>query len=50
MERQKMIKVIDKSERKEEVDLKMAKRKEDLDRIRGMRKIIDPERGPENKR
>jgi len=42
--------VIDKSERKEEFNLKTAERKEDLDRIRGMRKVIDPERGPESKR
>ncbi|WP_162991014.1 hypothetical protein [Biomaibacter acetigenes] len=50
MEKQQKIKVIDRSERKEEIDLKMAERKEDLDRIRGMRKVIDPERRPENKR
>jgi hypothetical protein len=35
---------------KEEVSHELAVRKEDLDRIRGMRKVVDPERGPENKK
>jgi hypothetical protein len=33
---------------KEPVQLK-GNRKDDLDRIRGVRKRVDPERGPENK-
>jgi len=35
---------------KEEVSRDLAVRKEDLNRIRGMVKVVDPERGPENKK
>ncbi|TYP56778.1 hypothetical protein [Thermosediminibacter litoriperuensis] len=35
---------------KEETTLESAVRKEELNRIRGMRKVVDPERGPENKK
>ncbi|MCR4431419.1 MAG: hypothetical protein NUV45_10420 [Tepidanaerobacteraceae bacterium] len=48
--RQKRIRIIDDSQHKVKFNLKTAERKEDLDRIRGLRKLIDPERGPENKR
>ncbi|MCF6097502.1 hypothetical protein L1766_10960 [Thermovorax subterraneus] len=40
----------EKATRKEEVSRELAVRKEDLDKIRGMRKVVDPERGPENKK
>ncbi|ADL08192.1 hypothetical protein [Thermosediminibacter oceani] len=35
---------------KEEIAPELAVRKEDLNRIRGLRKVVDPERGPENKK
>ncbi|HHW01961.1 MAG TPA: hypothetical protein GXX35_03995 [Thermoanaerobacterales bacterium] len=47
---QKKAKSPGKCERREEIDFRAAERKEDLDRLRGMKKVVDPERGPENKR
>lgn len=50
MKGQQKIRITDKPERKEEIDIKTAERKEELNKVRGMRKVKDPERGPENKR
>jgi hypothetical protein len=49
MEKQKKSSKV-KGEARQETALELAVRKQDLDRVRGKRKVLDPERGPENKK